>query len=288
MSDSGAIPLQPLSTGKLFDRAITMYREHFLTFTIIMVPPSLCWVALAVVGETGVFVPANAERGAPGDPMLAATASSLGFMVYWVLLTLAQGATTVAVSELHQGCAPDILELCSRLKGLLLRLFGLGLVLGLATLIGLLLCTLPGVWVLMRTALSVPAAVAEDLEITPAVVRSYELTRGSWVRVLLVYALEMALGYTAVAIFAYPFGFAATAVGVETPTGTLLEVLSVAGAAIAGASVGSIGAIALTLIYYDERVRKEGLDLVLMMAKLDAGTPPEEGASPGSARPPAS
>ena len=272
MSDAGAIPLRPSTTGELFDRAITLYRQHFVTFTIVMVPASLCWVAIAVVGETGVFVPANADWGAPGDPMSAATVSSLGFLVYWLLLTLAQGATTDAVSELYQGRDPDILESCRRLKGLLLRLLGMGLALGLATVTGLLICTLPGIWVMVRTALSVPVAVVENLRIMPAILRSFQLTEGSWVRVLLVYALELALSYAAVAIFAYPFGIAASAVGVETLTGTLLEVLSVAGAAIAGASVGSIGAIALALIYYDERVRKEGLDLQWMMDKLEPGT----------------
>jgi len=36
--------------------------------------------------------------------------------------------------------------------------------------------------------------------------------------------------------------------------------------------VGPLATIALTLIYYDERVRKEGFDLQLMMASLQSGS----------------
>ena len=37
--------------------------------------------------------------------------------------------------------------------------------------------------------------------------------------------------------------------------------------------VGPLLEIAFTLIYYDERVRKEGFDLQLMMANLESGAP---------------
>jgi len=37
--------------------------------------------------------------------------------------------------------------------------------------------------------------------------------------------------------------------------------------------VGPLLTIALTLIYYDERVRKEGFDLQLMMSTLEGGAP---------------
>jgi hypothetical protein len=37
--------------------------------------------------------------------------------------------------------------------------------------------------------------------------------------------------------------------------------------------VGALATIALSLIYYDQRVRKEGFDLQLMMSTLEAGAP---------------
>jgi hypothetical protein len=37
--------------------------------------------------------------------------------------------------------------------------------------------------------------------------------------------------------------------------------------------VGALATIALSLIYYDQRVRKEGFDLQLMMSTLESGAP---------------
>jgi hypothetical protein len=42
---------------------------------------------------------------------------------------------------------------------------------------------------------------------------------------------------------------------------------------IGGAVSGPLMVIALTLLYFDARVRKEGLDLQLLMANLQQGTP---------------
>jgi hypothetical protein len=46
--------------------------------------------------------------------------------------------------------------------------------------------------------------------------------------------------------------------------------------------VGPIGTIAFSLVYYDQRVRKEAFDLQLMMSTLDsptlAGSPQQIGA----------
>jgi hypothetical protein len=49
---------------------------------------------------------------------------------------------------------------------------------------------------------------------------------------------------------------------------------------MSGSLVGGLAMIALTLVYYDERVRKEAYDLQLMMATLEIK--PESGAAAGS------
>jgi hypothetical protein len=45
------------------------------------------------------------------------------------------------------------------------------------------------------------------------------------------------------------------------------------GTFISTSLVGPLATIALTLIYYDQRVRKEGFDLQLMMSTMQPGTP---------------
>lgn len=58
-----------------------------------------------------------------------------------------------------------------------------------------------------------------------------------------------------------------------------LRLTQVAGAVagfIAGVLTGPLATIAMSLVYYDERVRKEAFDLQLMMAALDG---PQAGAA---------
>jgi len=50
-----------------------------------------------------------------------------------------------------------------------------------------------------------------------------------------------------------------------------VQVISAAGVFLSTSLVGALGTIAITLIYYDQRVRKEGFDLQLMMSTLEGG-----------------
>jgi hypothetical protein len=63
--------------------------------------------------------------------------------------------------------------------------------------------------------------------------------------------------------------------------------LNLAGAltgAVAGAISGPIMIVALALLYYDARIRQEGLDLQIMMAALDP-PPPSATPAPSAALP---
>jgi hypothetical protein len=53
----------------------------------------------------------------------------------------------------------------------------------------------------------------------------------------------------------------------------MISAISSVGTFISTSLVGPLATIALTLIYYDQRVRKEGFDLQLMMSTMQPGTP---------------
>ncbi len=201
MNVAGRISLQPLSTGELFDRAIKLYRLHWLLFTGIMSLPNLAWLAVILA------VP-------PDAPWVVFVA----LIPSWLLSALALGATAIVVSDLYAGCKVTILQAYGRVKPLMFRLLGMQAVLGLATVAGLIFCWIPGIVVLVRTALSVPAVVLEDLQVNAAVARSIELTSERWIRVLLADILVLALNYAVSALLAFPFVFAAEALGGEGPT----------------------------------------------------------------------
>ena len=288
MSAAATISLRPLNTGELLDRTITLYRRHFVLFVGIMAMPNVFLLGIVTVVAVAVFGMSKAQGGAAaiGLGLAMIVMVMVAALGYWIAYVLAQGATTFAVSEIYLGRRAGIVQSYDVVKFKLLRLIGMSLLLAVAMGAGFLLCFIPGIWVLLRTALSIPAAVIEDLQVMPAIERSISLTSGSWVRVLLVYFLAAALNYAAAAVFQYPFDIAATLAGSESAVVVVFKVLSMVGAVIAGTLTGPIAAIALALIYYDERVRKEGFDLQYMMAALDRGTPPTAGAPPVAPPPP--
>lgn len=287
MSAGAPITLRPMNTGELLDRTISLYRRHFFLFVGISAPPNLVMMAVTV----GIVLSGPVLRQAgPGSSV----AVILGILVllpiilvaYLLTYALAQAATTFAISEIYLGRITTITQAYDRMKFRIFRLMLIWIVIFFASMAGFLLCIIPGIWVVLRTAVSVPAAVIEDLKTMPAIERSIALTQGSWVRVMLVYILVALLNYAAAALLQFPFIIGAAVIGEGTPAGIVLQVLAQFGAALTAMAITPLTAIALALIYYDERVRKEGFDLQYMMAALDVGATPAPGTPPAPPAPP--
>ena len=287
MSVGAPITLRPMNTGELLDRTITLYRRHFFLFVGISAPPNLVMMAVTV----GIVLSGPALRQAGSGSTLAVGLAILVLLpiilvAYLLTYALAQAATTFAISEIYLGRITTLTQAYDRMKFRIVRLMLIWIVIFFASMAGFLLCIIPGIWVVLRTAVAVPAAVIEDLKTMPAIERSIALTQGSWVRVLLVYILVAVLNYAAAALLQFPFIIGAAVVGEETATGIVLQVLAQFGAALTAMAITPLTSIALALIYYDERVRKEGFDLQYMMAALDMGAAPAPGTPPAPPAPP--
>lgn len=287
MSAGAPISLRPMNTGELLDRTITLYRRHFVLFVGISAPPNLI-IMMVTVGAV-LAGPLLKESGSAPSVVFGLAILVLVPVVavaYLLTYALAQAATTFAISEIYLGRVTTIAHAYDRMKVRMFRLLLIWLVIGFAAMAGLLLCIIPGIWVILRTAVAVPAAVIEDLKTMPAIERSIALTQGSWVRVLLVYILVVVLNYAAAALLQFPFFIGAVIAGEGTPIGLVLQALAQFGASLTAIVITPLTAIALALIYYDERVRKEGFDLQYMMAALDTGAPPVLGTPPAPPAPP--
>ncbi len=306
--------LRPLSLGELLDRTFTLYRSHFWLFIGIMAVPQLLAIVLNVVLEIlqqhGLVVSSGSVAGARGPEftMLAAVL----VMVSWVVIildgmlyALALGATTVAVSEVYLGRSVTIRDAYGNLRGRLwrlirvafsifLRFFGLLVLAGFAAVIltaslapsnpivmGSLFLVLVvvavalGVWVVLRYGVAIPALLLENLKARQAMKRSVSLTSGYRGRVFLTLLLMAIVTYAAVLLFQGPF-LAAIMMTKGGAASLWLRSLAVTSGGIGGALTGPLAMIALSLLYYDVRVRKEAFDLQMMMAALEPGGPPPE------------
>jgi hypothetical protein len=225
-------------------------------------------------------------------------------LAYWIAYMVALGASTVAVSEIYVGRPATIASSYGHMRGRIgrllllslfvgLRVFGIflgfmvivivlgvgaaivarplgGLIIGLGMIGSVVAC---GLYTL-RFAVSVPALVLEDVSAGEAIRRSIALIRGSLGRTVVLVLFTMIITYAAMALFQGPFAVGAMMAGPESRTAFWLNLAGAVTGALAGAVSGPLMIIALALLYYDVRIRKEGLDLDVMIASLDPQGPP--------------
>ena len=183
-----------------------------------------------------------------------------------------QGATVVAVSKVHLGNATSISEAFAGIRG---RIFSLAMIMigvGIGVGIGLVLLIVPGIILALMWALTIPVAVLEDKGLRDSTSRSAELTKGSRGRVFMIYFLFLTLTYIVYVLWEIPI-FAAIGIFARGARPTALplwtQIAFPVGTFLSQCLVGPLLTIALSLCYYDQRVRKEAFDLQLMMSTLD-------------------
>jgi hypothetical protein len=264
--------LRPMNLGELLDRSFFLYRKHFLLFVGIVALPHLVLLAFQLIGVA-------IRPKTPALMMLSGIWALASAVLYLAVIATSQGATVVAVSKVHLGHEASISEAFAGIKKRILGLAWIMIVMGLVVGFGFILLIIPGIMLGLMWALTIPVAVLEGTGLSSSVSRSAELTKGSRWRIFVICFLFLVLTYivyvlwempifVAIGMFAQRHGPGAIPVWTQValPVGTFLtECL-----------VGPLMTIALSLVYYDQRVRKEAFDLQHMMAALDA---PQGGAS---------
>lgn len=285
--------LRPLSTGELLDRTFHLYRNHFLIFVGISALPQLLILPLTLGG---------AAMMARHETWLASAMLFNGYLLYVLAVFLAQVPTVSAVSSLHLGGAISIGSSYSKSWRSLPRVVWIAFLISViaSTLFSSVVSLVGAVAALVAQASLGPWVKGINI-VAAAVVPSYLILRWmfTWSLVIPVTVLEGGGFLTSIRrsrflvknsrgrIFVICFLMALLA-GVITITlqSILLFLVSLfiddyqtyqavsvgmlaVGIFASTILVGGLGTIALCLVYYDQRVRKEGLDLQLMVATLE-------------------
>jgi len=299
-------PLRPLSTGELLDRTFHLYRNNFILFAGIAALAALTFVAaLVILWALGFTFPT------PGtDPRVFMREFSLYFgtiVLFYVLgASLAMGATIHAVSRVHlerlgsigeayRKVLPRVgriivivLAIIVRMIGMLLltylALIPVGIVLGLIlraagpeTVLGriFLMIFAAGIVIVvygliirvyLKYSLAIQACLLEDMHVNDSLKRSAFLAQGSLWRIFLIHLLMwmMVLGLSFVLHWPGRLIFSHTSMAAL--------VYDFLATFVAYTIAFPIAGIAIALLYYDQRVRKEALDLQLMMEAV-SGAP---------------
>jgi hypothetical protein len=241
--------LRPLEIGDLLDETFRMYRRHFLLFAGISVIVSIPAAALSGFSYYAVLG-GLLQRTATGQPDIAAVQRTLlgvgiGAVVNVALLPFYYGAVTFAACQ-------------SALVRRYLSLLGYWVLIWLMLVV---FCLIPlWVWIWVGWVVVMPVMFIENVGLTSAMGRSWRLVQGRWWRTFLIIFLLLIL-----------FSIVRAALGAFIALGLgLLQIvissvvvlwISAAVGVIIDALVNPVLQIAVVLIYFDLRVRREALDL---------------------------
>jgi len=153
---------------------------------------------------------------------------------------------------------------------------------GLLFLVIALLCVF-AVWMLLRLCLAFPAAVVEQATAWSALQRGTRLSEGTRGRILLLYILGILLNQILTWVVAFPAAIMLALIpGLKGQAhaqmlGMLMMFVTYGAMFAVRALTKPVYGIALTLFYFDQRIRKEGFDIEWMMQQAGMASllPPE-------------
>lgn len=258
--------LRPLGLGEILDRTFTLYRRNFVLFVGTAAIPHLLSTAFSLVQVNRSF---DVVSTPPQNPLAALNTMFSGFNLAYFLsgivisaisYILAQGGVVAAVSATYLGHTITIGQALSRAWGRFSTVGGAVVRNAIAVCGATLLLIIPGIWLSCRLSITVPCALIEG---NAAFKRPFELTRGFAGRAFMIFLVY----YLISIILAAPIG---VIVGVMIVThagapNTASLVLTAVLGSIVTFLVVPILYIAMSIFYYDLRVRKEGFDIQLMM-----------------------
>ena len=280
---------------ELLDELFRLYRRHFsliVGIALIVVLPSLVWTLVTGTyrlsfgsymnlfssnGSTTAFNISSGELRRLSGLLL------LGVLGSVLLLPFSVGAVFRAVTDVSLGRAATIggvlretLAKYFPLLGLIAIGVAVFIVWIFATALGFVLLVLPGLAVIafgffigVRWSLSVAAMMAEDIGPIRGLGRSWALVSGMWWRT---FAILFVLGILQ-SIIGGALGFLFGLIIGVVLSGDLLLAVGAVGSTLLNAVVSPIFTIGVVLLYFDLRVRNEGLDLDQLARQTSPGAP---------------
>ncbi|NKQ57344.1 hypothetical protein HFP15_31215 [Amycolatopsis sp. K13G38] len=281
----GVIPLRPLSVGEILDGSVTTMRRHpALVFGVSAVVAVIS--AALSLGANYLFLrntplpqppgPAASQQEAMNylSDVLRQTSTSLGVaaVILVITQTFLTGFMTVVAGKAVLGRPVTLREALGELWPRFLPLLGVTIVYTIIVAVASIFFIIPGIWLYVLFGLAAPALVLERGGIGTSLRRSRLLVQGMWWRVFGVMLLTTIASGIISFVIQIPFNLQ-TGIGsggaelAGQSIGT--QLLSALGTVIADTVVTPFVAGATVLLYIDQRMRKEGMDIQLARAAAE-------------------
>lgn len=258
--------MQPLTIPEILDGAFGILRASPVKVMGIVAAISapvdlfLAFINRDALANGGVFEDFGIlfDATASTDGNIFGSNLALEYVLPQLALVFAAAALAKLINDWFQGRDPSVREVLTFVARRWWKILGVYALVHIAEVIGFVLLLIPGFIVMVMFMLSIPALITEDLSVVGALKRSRALTKGVRGRVLLVafasafviVGIELALGVLPLLLGSWigeTYGWLVVALG-----SLFTSILSL------------VGTAGITLIlYYDTRVRREGLDLAL-------------------------
>jgi len=232
----------PRRATEIVDASFRFYRAHFGNLLVLS---ALLLVPTALIG---VVAPEGLQR----------VVQLIGNWMYLIC----EGAIAVLVAAaIERDQALSAGDVFRTLGGNAGKVIGASILSGLLVLVGFILLIVPGIIALAWTMVAVPVAAIEGFSSSAAISRSRELARGRMGHVIGTMFLAWAIVIGLMLGLALALGALFALVGVpDRLTDMLGEIVMVPLFPLIG--------VAVTLLYYDLRVRSEGADVEAMVNAL--------------------
>lgn len=282
------VPLRPLSVGELLDAAIRTYRERFKALVSAVAVPVIPVVILQTLVAWSVAPEGTDPLSAPeasatidaGQLWLQLAGSLANVVAVLIGTALATAACFRVLSAAYVGGEVGWRESLAFARTRLVSVIGLTLLTGFGTVLGFLLCIVPGVLAFTWWSVATPALLMEGLGTFDAMRRSKHLAKQRFWPVLGAVLLSSLLAGIFQGMVSAPLiGLMFTDV-----SGVLLYVVQGVVNLIALVLVTPFTAAFTLALYVDLRVRFEGFDLYLW-ANRSGTVATEQGTYAAAARP---
>ena len=252
--------LPPRGIGELLSAALQLYRRHWRTLmaiaAVVVVPLTLLQYGIGHwVRSHGQQLHDQAEVST--SFWAAASASLLAALVGLLLYQVLTGAITRTIATEVAGQDLGVEQSYRFGFARLGPILVVTILVGLATLLGLIVFIIPGIYIGVRLAVSIQALVVEGKRGTEAMRRSWDLVGGHWWHAAFTLLVAALITGVVNAVITAPFSADAWFIqGVAAAVATIVTL--------------PFGALVGVLLYVDLRARKERLDLDTLKTDLQA------------------
>lgn len=265
--------MRPLSLTEILDESFGMYRKNFgLLFGIALIPNV---AAGLFIGLMGMMMSSGSSMEAI---LIGLVISFAGLFLVAIGAEVGNGAMTSAISDRILGRSATIGSSYRRIGRRFGPFIGFVLLKWLVIFAGMMLCFVPGIIFSVMLFVSVCVFVIEGQGPKESMERSWRLSSGHGFRIfglwILVVILTFVITFSIQTLFSVAVtgsvsgGLSSAAGGEFTSTQPGLMMLEGIVEGLGSALVAPLLAAAVTVSYYDLRVRKEGFDLEMLAESL--------------------